>query len=189
MRGRALVLAWMGCLALMPGCAPLVVTGVGTSALMAEDRRTAGTVVDDDSIEAKVSFKVSEHYGRDTHVDVTSFNRVVLLAGAVTSEAAKQDIERIARTTENVRAVQNELTVGPVPSVAAQAHDAYITSKIKAHFLDAGRFYPNHVKVDTEAGTVYLMGLVKHQEADAATDIARSVDGVVKVVRIFEYID
>jgi osmotically-inducible protein OsmY len=189
MRRSAGALLCAGWLSLLPGCVPLVATGVGTGALMAENRRTTGAQIDDDAIEAKITWRIGDHFGRDTHVDVTSFNRIVLLVGSVPDESARQEIERIARSADNVRAVQNELSIGPPPPVAEDAHDAYVTSKIKALFLDSGKFYPNHVKVNTEGTTVYLMGLVKHKEADEATEIARSVSGVNKVVRIFEYLD
>jgi osmotically-inducible protein OsmY len=187
---KAIHILW--CLATLPllsACFPLVATGVGAGAMMIEDRRSTGSYVDDEAIERRISWRIGDHYGRDTHVDVTSFNRVVLISGQVQDDAARQAVEKIAREAEDVRSLQNELTIGQALTIGAHSHDALITSKVKARFLDANKFYPNHVKVITENKVVYLMGLVKHQEADAATEIARNTGDVSKVVRIFEYID
>ena len=184
-----LVLLAFAVLPFLSGCLPLVATGVAGAAFSIEDRRTTGTQVEDESIERKISWRIGDRFGRDTHVDVTSFNRIVLLAGQVRDEAAKQEVEQMARATENVKYVYNELTVGPAASMATHSNDALITSKVKGRFLDAGKFYPNHVKVVSENGAVFLMGLVKHKEADDATEIARSTSGVNRVVRVFEYTD
>lgn len=189
MRKIILVLLCLAAVPFISGCFPLVATGVGAGALSIEDRRTTGTQIEDEAIERKISWRVGERYGRDTHLDATSYNRTVLLSGQARDEAAKQDIGEIARSTENVKAVVNELTIGPALSVGAHSNDALITSKVKARFLDAGKFYPNHVKVVTENSVVYLLGLVKHKEADDATEIARSTSGVHKVVRLFEFTD
>jgi osmotically-inducible protein OsmY len=109
------------------------------------------------------------------------------LTGEAPSTEAKADIEKIAREVANVRGTFNEITVGPVTALSTRANDSYITSKVKARFLDGRRFNPVHVKVVTENGTVYLMGIVKRQEADNATEIARTTSGVTRVVRVFEY--
>jgi len=180
------------CLSALPflnGCFPLIATGVGAGALSIEDRRTMGAQIEDEAIERKISWRIGEHYGRDTHVDITSYNRTVLLGGQARDEVAKQDIEKIARSTENVKNVYNEMTIAPALSAGAHSNDALITSKVKGRFLDAGKFYPNHVKVMTENSVVYLMGVVKHKEAEAATEIASTTGGVHKVVRLFEYMD
>ena len=189
MRKTIYILLSLATLPLVSACVPLIATGVGAGALMIEDRRSTGSYVDDEAIERKISWRIGDHYGRDTHVDVTSFNHVVLISGQVHDETARQDIEKIAHELENVRSVQNELTIGPALSMGAHSNDALITSKVKARFLDANQFYPNHVKVVTENRVVYLMGLVKHKEGDAATEIARNTGDVSKVVKIFEYID
>jgi len=189
MRQTILVLLCLAALPFVSGCFPLVATGVGAGAMSIEDRRTVGTQIDDESIERKVTWRIGDRFGRDTHVDVTSYNRTVLVSGQVRDEAAKKEVEQIARSVENVKNVHNELTIASALSVGAHSNDALITSKVKARFLDAGRFYPNHIKVVTENSTVYLMGLAKHKEADDATEIARTTGGVNKVVRLFEYID
>ncbi len=178
--------------ALLPvisGCAAIAIGGgVAAGAVVAQDRRTVGTLTEDEGIELKVASRVGEKHG-DAHLNVTSYNRNVLLTGEVTSEAAKADAERIARAVENVRSVFNELQVSGNTSLQARTNDAVLTSKVKARFVDAGKFSPLHVKVVTENGVVYLMGLVKRAEAAEATEVARTTGGVRKVVRVFEYLD
>lgn len=182
----------LGCIALMPvltGCAAVAVGGAAaTGMLVAEDRRTVGTITEDQGIELKAASRIEEKV-RDAHINITSYNRAVLLTGEVPTEAAKADAERIARAVENVRSVFNELGVGANSSVQARTNDAVITSKVKARFVDGGKFSPVHVKVVTENSVVYLLGLVKRQEAAEATEIARTTGGVSKVVRVFDYID
>lgn len=182
----------LGCIALMPvftGCAAVAVGGAAaTGMLVAEDRRTVGTITEDQGIELKAASRIEEKV-RDAHINITSYNRAVLLTGEVPTEAAKADAERIARAVENVRSVFNELGVGANSSIQARTNDAVITSKVKARFVDGGKFSPVHVKVVTENSVVYLLGVVKRQEAAEATEIARTTGGVSKVVRVFDYID
>ncbi len=182
----------LACLALLPvvsGCAAVVVGGaVATGVIVAEDRRTVGTMTEDEGIEQKVSSRIAEKV-RDAHINVTSYNRMVLLTGEVPTEAAKTDAERIARAVENVRNVFNELQVGGNTAMQSRTNDSVITSKVKARFVDARKFSPVHVKVVTENSVVYLMGMVKKQEAADATEVTRTTGGVTKVVRVFEYLD
>ncbi len=182
----------LSCITLLPlisGCAAVAVGGVAaTGMIMAEDRRTVGTFTEDQGIELKASSRIGEKV-KDGHINVTSYNRAVLLTGEVSTEAAKADAERIARAVDNVRSVFNELQVAGNASLQARTNDTVLTSKVKARFLDAGKFSPVHVKVVTENGTVYLLGLVKRQEAADATEVARTTGGVRKVVRVFEYLD
>ncbi len=182
----------LGFIALMPvfaGCAAVAIGGAAaTGVIVAEDRRTVGTITEDQGIELKAASRIEEKV-RDAHINITSYNRAVLLTGEVPTEAAKADAERIARAVENVRSVFNELTVGANSSVQARTNDSVITSKVKARFVDGSKFSPLHVKVVTENGVVYLLGLVKRQEAAEATEIARTTGGVSKVVRVFEYLD
>jgi osmotically-inducible protein OsmY len=178
-------------LLLLAACAPVMLVGVGagaTGAIVAEDRRTAGIQLEDQSIEIKIGARIGERHPDQVHVNVTSFNRNVLLTGEAPTSAASADIEKIAAAVENVRGVVNEIAIAGVSSMGTRANDAYITSKVKAAFLTAQKFYPNHIKVVTESNVVYLMGLVLRREADDATEIARGVGGVQKVVRVFEYV-
>lgn len=171
------------------GCFPVVATGVGAGALMADDRRTSGIYVEDQGIELKAANRISEKYGSNTHVNVTSYNLTVLLTGEAPDEATKDDVTNIVKGVPSVRQVFNELAIGAPSSFSERSNDTYLTTKVKARMVDAQKFHPNHVKVVTEAGVVYLLGLVKHSEADAATDIAATTPGVKRVVRMFEYLD
>jgi osmotically-inducible protein OsmY len=182
--------AWLLCLLpllALYGC-ELALLGGGAAAITAiEDRRTSGTILDDDGIETRVRRALRERYGENTHVNVTSFNRSVLLTGEVPNEASRAEIEKIVLSNANVRGVSNELQVAGVSSLGTRANDSLITTKVKARLLDANKVNPIHVKVVTESGVVYLLGVVTEAEAADAVDIARTTGGVVKVVKIFEY--
>ncbi len=172
------------------GCVPLMVGGaIAGGAAVATDRRTAGAQLDDEVIEDKSALAINERFKGDFHVNVTSFNGVVLLTGEVPADAAKVDIEKMLRSTPKVRAVQNELLVGPVTSLSSRSNDTFITSKVKSRFVEAAKFQINYVKVVTERSTVYLMGIVRPDEGTAAAEIARTTDGVQRVVKVFEYIN
>ena len=181
--------ALVALVALLSGCIPLVIAGgVAAGAAVATDRRTTGAQVDDEVIEDKTSFNVHERFKGEFHVNVTSYNGIVLLTGEVPAETARADIAELVRTTPKVRAIQNELTIGPVTDLGSRSNDTLITSKVKARFVEANRFQINHVKVVTERGVVYLMGVVRRGEGDAASDIASTTSGVQRVVKVFEYI-
>ncbi|MCL6554729.1 MAG: BON domain-containing protein [Burkholderiales bacterium] len=173
----------------LSGCFPVVATGVGAGVLMADDRRTSGIYIEDQNIELKVANRIAERFGSNTHVNVTSFNLAVLLTGEVPDEATRAAVAEIAKGVPNVRQVFNETVIGQPSSFPERSHDTYLTTRVKARMVDARKFNANHVKVVTEAGVVYLMGLVKRAEAEAATDIAATTPGVKRVVRLFEYLD
>jgi osmotically-inducible protein OsmY len=173
----------------LSGCVPVVAGGIGAGILMAEDRRTTGTYLIDEEIELKASSRVRESFGDNTRVSVTSFNRRVLLTGAVPDADVRAKVEEITLAVPNVRAVQNELAIGKVSSFTTRTTDTYVTTKVKARFLDDIRFNAHQVKVVTESGTVYLMGMVKRDEATAAAEVASRTSGVSKVVKVFEYMD
>jgi osmotically-inducible protein OsmY len=177
-------------LPLFGGCAVAVLGGAAAGGVMlAEDRRTVGTVTEDQGIEFKAGSRIGERVP-GAHVNVTSFNKLVLVTGEAPNSAAREDVERVARGVENVRGVYNELQIGPASAISARTNDAYVTSKVKARLIDVrDKLNPLHVKVVTEASSVYLMGLVRRAEADAATEVARTTAGVKRVVRLFEYID
>lgn len=179
------------CAAALPsltGCVPAAAVGVGAGVLVFSDRRPTETFVADEAIETRAANRINEKFGDRVHVNVISYNRAVLLTGEAPNEAAKAEIEKIVTGVPNVRAITNELLVAGPSSFGSRSNDAYLTSKVKARFLDANKFSPNHVKVVTEAGTAYLLGIVTQREADDAVDIARTTGGVQKVVRVFDII-
>jgi len=173
----------------LSGCVPVVAGGVGVGILMAEDRRTTGTYLMDEEIELKTGSLVREHFGENTHVSATSFNRRVMLTGQTPDAEVRAKIEEIVLGVPNVRAVQNELVIGEVAGFTTRTNDGYISTKVKARFLDDKRFNAHHVKVVTESGTVFLMGVVKREEGGAAAEVAARTNGVSKVVKVFEYMD
>ena len=174
--------------AVLSGCVAAVVGGAGTAAVIGEDRRTVGTVTEDQGIEFKAESRIRDKY-KDAHINLTSYSRMVLITGEVPDAAAKADVEKIVRAVENVRGIYNEVAVGSISPLSARSNDSFITSKVKARFVDQRKFNAIHVKVVTEADVVYLLGLVKRQEADDAVEIARTTSGVKRVVKLFEYID
>lgn len=171
----------------LQGCVELAVVGAGAAALSAVDRRTTGVQVDDEGIELRATNRIGERFGDKVHVNVTSFNRSVLVTGEVPDANTRAEIEKIVLATPNVRSITNELQVAGGSSLSARASDAGITGKVKARFLDANRFNPLLVKVVTEATVVYLMGIVTEAEANEAAEIARTTGGVRKVVKVFDY--
>jgi osmotically-inducible protein OsmY len=173
--------------ATLQGCVPLAVTGMSTAALMAADRRTTGTYIEDETIEWKVLGRLKDAFP-GAHANATSFNRRVLLTGEAPNEEARKQIEEAVRRIDNVKDVTNELQVAGASSVASRGNDALVTSNVKARMVNNGKFSPNHVKVLTEQGVVYLMGLVTPAEGDAAVEIARTTSGVSRVVKVFEYL-
>jgi osmotically-inducible protein OsmY len=172
----------------LAGCFGVAVVGMGAGALMLSDRRPSETYVTDQGIELRASNSISEKYHDRVHVNVTSYNRTVLITGEVPDAASKADIEQIVAGKPNVKATQNELKISGLSALGGRSNDSLITSKVKGRFIDYGKFSANVVKVVTENGTVYLMGLVTEREADAATQIARETSGVLSVVRLFEYL-
>jgi len=174
--------------ALLPGCAAVVVGAAAGTAMVAADRRQPDIMATDERIEIQATDRINGIFKDKGHINVTSFNRQVLLTGEAATEALKQEAERAAATTQEVKTVINELTIGPPSSFSQRSNDSYLTSIVKSRFVSAQKFNPIHVKVVTEAGTVYLMGMVTRREADDATQIARTTSGVKRVVRVFEYI-
>jgi len=174
---------------LLSGCVPLVVAGaVAGTALVATDRRSVGAQADDESIELKIGNNIGSGYGDRVHVSVTSYNGIVLLTGEVPEQGLVATIGDIARTTAKVRRVHNEIVVAAVSPVGSRSKDSYITSKVKARFVEANKFSATHIKVVTDRQVVYLMGLVKPDEAEAAAQIASTTTDVVRVVKLFETI-
>ncbi|KAA0216368.1 MAG: BON domain-containing protein [Lautropia sp.] len=171
-----------------PGCVPLVATGAAVGTLAALDRRTLGAQTEDQEIEIKAMNRMREALKQPGGVSVTSFNRKVLLTGQVASEDDKRSAEAVVAALPNVRSVHNELQVLGRPSLATSAADTAITARVKKALLDAQDLHANVIKVVTESGTVYLMGLVSRREADRAAQVTSRVAGVQRVVTVFEYI-
>ena len=176
------------CVPLLGGCVGAAVVGAGAGALMVVDRRASETYIADQGLELRANSRISEKYGDKVHVNATSYNRMMLLTGEVPTAEIKADVEKIAAGVTDVKSISNELAIAGPSSFGVRSNDSYITSKVKARFIDAGKFSANVVKVVTEAGVVFLLGIVTQAEADAAVDIARTTGGVLKVVRVFEII-
>ena len=186
---RHLVLALLltAGLASLTACVPLVVGGaVVSGAMVATDRRTPGTVVEDNGIDAKASGRISSNLGERVHVNVTSYNRQVLLTGEVPSEQDKQLVEKVVSGVENVRNIVNELAVMGNSTLTQRASDTLVTSRVKANLVDARDLVASAFKVTTERGTVYVMGRVSQREANRATEIITRTSGVQRLVRVFE---
>ena len=171
----------------LAGCAPLIVGGaaVGT-AMMVTDRRTSGVQIDDETIELRAVARMNEAFGDRAHVNVSSYNRQVLLTGEAPTDAMRQQAEQVVSRVDNVRSVVNEIAVMAPTTLTQRSNDTYITGKVRASFVDASDLQSNAFRVVTERGNVYLMGRVSQREAERATSIARQIAGVQRVVRIFE---
>ena len=184
-----LLAAALAAATLLGGCAPLVLGGaVLGGALSYNDRRTSGTQVEDEAIELKALSRVNSALGERGHVNITSYNRSVLITGEVPVEADRATVEQTVAGIDQVRATTNELMVGFNSSISTRSNDTILTSKVKAAYLDARDLQSNAIKVVTERSTVYLLGRVTEREAGRAADVARAVGGVAKVVRVFEVI-
>jgi osmotically-inducible protein OsmY len=171
---------------MLGGCAAVVVGGAVGTAMVATDRRTAGTQLEDQNIELKALTRIRETVGERGHVNVVSYNRQVLITGEVPTEADRSALEQSIARIEGVRSTVDEMAVMGSTSLTARSNDTILTSKVKASFIDAKDLQANALKVVTERGTVYLMGRVTEREANRAADIARGVSGVQKVVKVFE---
>jgi osmotically-inducible protein OsmY len=181
-------LAAAAVVATLPACAPLLVGGAVMTGMVVVDRRTSGMQLEDESIELRTAQGIRQNLGDSAHVNVTSYNRQVLLTGEVSTAVDKDKANKVAQSQENVKAVANELTVQAVSSLTQRSKDIIISGQIKAMFVDAKDLQSNAFKVVTESGVVYLMGRVTSREAQRATDIARSIGGVTKVVRVLDII-
>lgn len=180
------------CIALLlPACAPLLVAGAGTAAVAAHDRRTLGAQVDDETIELKVgsAIKSDDELRRDVHVNATSVNGIVLLSGEAATPELRDKVLAKIREIAGIRRAINEMRLTGPSSLAARAHDTWLTTKVKTKLVNTENLDSAQVKVVTENEAVYLMGLVSRQEAERATEAARTVGGVARVVKLFEYLD
>jgi len=175
--------------ATLPGCLPVMATGAGVGVLMAEDRRTPGTYLLDEEIEMKAASALRDAHLGGVHINATSYNRRVLLTGEIPNEESREKITGLIKDLPNVKHVLNEAVVGGVSTLLGRTNDFYITTKVKGRLLDDKRFNGNHVKVVTEASSVFLMGILKRQEAAAIAEVASKTSGVGRVIKAFEYLD
>jgi osmotically-inducible protein OsmY len=172
----------------LTACFPLVVGGVAGGAFVATDRRTSGAQLEDEGIELRATSRIRSNVGDRVHVNLTSYNRQVLLTGEVPNAQDKQLVEQIVARVENVSSVVNDLAVMGNSTLTQRSSDTLVTGRVKAMLVDARDLSSNAFKVVTERGTTYLMGRVTQREADRATEVVRSTPGVQKVIRIFEII-
>lgn len=184
---RSLLLAAVLAAPLLQGCVEMAVVGAGVALATVEDRRTTGTQLEDRGIELRAANRIDDRHGERVHVNVTSFNRYVLLTGEVPDESTRADIEAIVRPVPNVAGVSNDLQIAGRSSKTSRSNDALITANVKTRLVEANKANPFHVKVVTEAAVVYLLGIVTEQEAADSVEIARTTSGVRKVVKMFEY--
>ncbi|MCW5286774.1 BON domain-containing protein [Verminephrobacter eiseniae] len=187
-RTACTVLAAAALAAGLSACAPLIVGSTVVGGVLALDRRTTGTQIEDEGIELRAVNRIVAALGERAHVNVTSYNRQVLLTGEVPGAAQRQSVEQIVAAVENVRSVVNDLAVMPNSTLGQRSIDTFITGKVRASLVDARDLSANAFKVVTERKIVYLMGRVSQREAERATDIVRGVSDVRKVVRVFEII-
>lgn len=185
---------WLSLILLFPflvGCVPMfaIGTAAGTGAYISEDRRTSGMFIEDEGIELKSARRIHQQFADNVHINVTSYNRLVLLTGEAPTETIKADIEKLIMGVDNVRKIYNEIAVAGNTALSSRSNDALLTSKVKARFLAERKFQINHVKIVSENEVVYLLGMVTRQEAENAAQIASSTAGVKKVVKVFEYLN
>lgn len=177
--------------AVLQGCAGVVVAGGAAGASVAHDQRTAGSVVEDQAIEFKVANAIrgDQELNEQSHINVTSYNGLVLLSGETPTEALRKRAEEHARNTQKVRKVYNELVLAAPSSLVSRSGDTVLTAKIKTRMVAEKNFDATRIKVVTENGVVYLMGLVQRATAAIATQIASETGGVQRVVTLYEYTD
>lgn len=172
----------------LSACLPLIAGGAMGGTLMAIDRRTPGTQVEDEGIELRSAGRIRDNVMGDVHVNVTSYNRQVLLTGEVPSEQTKLLVQQVVSQVDNVRSIVNELAVEPKSSLTTRSSDTIVTGKVKATLVDTPDLFANAFKVVTERGNVYLMGRVTQREADRVANVVRGISGVKRVVRVLEII-
>jgi len=188
-RAAAVAAAALAAGLLLSGCAPLVLGGAAVGAVVvASDRRTVGIQLEDQSIELRAGNRVRELLGDGGNVSVTSYNRIVLLTGEVPAEADRARVEDTVRGVDNVRAVVNELAAMAPTSLTERARDGVLSTRVRAAMIDARDLDSMAIKVVTERSVVHLMGRVTEAEAQRASEIARAIPGVQRVVRVFELI-
>ncbi|AQV95983.1 BON domain-containing protein [Cupriavidus necator] len=177
------------CATQLAGCFPVLAGAMGTGVAMATDRRPTATQTVDRGLQLEAESTINSRYNGQARVNVTVFNRKVLLTGEASNDTVKQQIEQYVRGLQNARVVINELEVVNSPGFMTQSQDAYLTSKVKALLMTADGVPSNSIKITTEKSVVYLLGVVTTAEGDRATDVARNASGVTKVVKAFDYVN
>jgi osmotically-inducible protein OsmY len=173
----------------LTACLPLVMGGAMVGgAMVASDRRTSGTVVEDEGIELKAASRIRENLGERVHVNVISYNRQVLITGEVPNAQDKQLVEKVVASVENVRNIVNELAVLGNSTLTQRSSDTLVSGRVKAALVDAKDLFANAFKVSTERGTTYIMGRVTQREANRATEVISATTGVQRLVRVLEII-
>jgi osmotically-inducible protein OsmY len=172
----------------LTACMPLMMGGAVVGGMVATDRRTSGTVLEDEGIEIRAKSRIGDSLGDRGHVNVTSYNRQLLITGEVPSAQDKQLVEQVAAGVDNVRNIVNELAVMGNTTFTQRSSDALVTSRVKANLVDAKDLFANAFKITTERGTTYVMGRVTQREAKRATEVISGTSGVLRVVRMLEYI-
>ncbi len=172
----------------LSACAPVMLAGFAGTAMVASDRRTSGAQLEDETIELRGSARIRDALGERAHVNIASYNRQVLLTGEVATERDKQIVEGLLEKLENVKAVVNELSIMQPASLSSRSNDLLLSAKVRASLVDSRDLFANSFKVVAERGTVYVMGRITQREATSATNVIRNVNGVNKVVRLFEII-
>lgn len=178
---------------LLQGCAPLVVGGAATGAAVVHDRRSAGTVLDDQTVEINALARLlrDDQLRTQTHINTTCYNGMLVLTGEAPTEALRQRAVSLLSSIPNVKRVQNEIILAAPSSLMSRSSDSLIASKAKVALFDVKLegFDPTRVNIIAENGVVFLLGLLRHHEADAVVEVVRRVGGVQRVVKLFEYID
>lgn len=175
-------------LPLLQACVPLAATAVGATAVMVSDRRTTGAYIEDEGLEWRAARAIRERHGTRVQVTATAYNRIVLLTGEAPDEATREAVGRLISRLDNVRGLVNEVRIGPPAPLGNRTNDTVVTGRVKARLIDESRLSAHLVKVVTSGGVVFLLGRLTQAEADVATEVARTTAGVLKVVRVFEYI-
>lgn len=174
---------------LLQGCATAIITGAATGVTIAHDRRTTGAVIDDQGVEFKAALAIfnNKDIYEQSHINVTSYNGIILITGETLTEQLKQQVYDLVRVIPKVRTIHNELIIAAPSSLPSRSSDAWITSKVKAKITSDRQIDPFYIKVVTEHGVVYLMGIVNQSESERAVGITSNSEGVQRVVKMFEY--
>jgi osmotically-inducible protein OsmY len=174
---------------LLQGCATAIITGAATGVTIAHDRRTTGAVIDDQGVEFKAALAIfnNKDIYEQSHINITSYNGIILITGETLTEQLKRQVYDLVRVIPKVRTIHNELIIAAPSSLPSRSSDAWITSKVKAKITSDRQIDPFYIKVVTEHGVVYLMGIVNQSESDRAVGITSNSAGVQRVVKMFEY--